>query len=270
MDVSSTPPYLRDVNTVFQDYALFPHMSVLQNVAYGLRVKGVAIRERDERAAEALAARPARRLRAAQAGAAVRRPAPARRARARHRQLAPRPAARRAARRARPEAARADAGRAEGDPAGPRHHLPLRHARPGRGADDERPDRRLQRGPDRAGRHARGDLRASRSPSSSPASSASRTCSSATAGASPIRPEKIEMVAGDDGARRDRDGQGRHLRRRVHALHRRSRPGGTADSHAPEPRDHLRAGARGERPARSPRVAARAHVHDRGRRESHE
>ncbi len=54
MDVSSTPPYLRDVNTVFQDYALFPHMSVLQNVAYGLRVKGVRNPQRDERAAEAL------------------------------------------------------------------------------------------------------------------------------------------------------------------------------------------------------------------------
>ena len=53
-DVSSTPPYLRDVNTVFQDYALFPHMSVLQNVAYGLRVKGVKNPDRDERAAEAL------------------------------------------------------------------------------------------------------------------------------------------------------------------------------------------------------------------------
>ena len=54
VDVSSTPPYLRDVNTVFQDYALFPHMSVLQNVAYGLRVKGVRNPQRDERAAEAL------------------------------------------------------------------------------------------------------------------------------------------------------------------------------------------------------------------------
>jgi putative spermidine/putrescine transport system ATP-binding protein len=42
------------VNTVFQDYALFPHMSVADNVAYGLRVKGVAKRERAERSAEAL------------------------------------------------------------------------------------------------------------------------------------------------------------------------------------------------------------------------
>jgi putative spermidine/putrescine transport system ATP-binding protein len=54
VDVSSTPPYLRDVNTVFQDYALFPHMNVLQNVAYGLKVKGVKKPERAQRAEDAL------------------------------------------------------------------------------------------------------------------------------------------------------------------------------------------------------------------------
>src|SRR3954452_6532453 len=48
------PPFRRDVNTVFQDYALFPHMSVAQNVEYGLRVKGVGKRERAQRAGEAL------------------------------------------------------------------------------------------------------------------------------------------------------------------------------------------------------------------------
>jgi putative spermidine/putrescine transport system ATP-binding protein len=53
-DVSGDPPYARDVNTVFQDYALFPHMSVAENVAYGLKVKGVARRERAERVDEAL------------------------------------------------------------------------------------------------------------------------------------------------------------------------------------------------------------------------
>src|SRR2546421_6595280 len=44
--VTGRPPYLRDVNTVFQDYALFPHMTVAENVGYGLRVRGVARRER--------------------------------------------------------------------------------------------------------------------------------------------------------------------------------------------------------------------------------
>src|SRR5262245_49583256 len=49
------PPYRRNVNTVFQDYALFPHMNVAANVAYGLMVKGVEKRERWTRALEALA-----------------------------------------------------------------------------------------------------------------------------------------------------------------------------------------------------------------------
>jgi putative spermidine/putrescine transport system ATP-binding protein len=53
-DVTARPPYARDVNTVFQDYALFPHMTVLQNVEYGLRVKGVKRAERKRRAEEAL------------------------------------------------------------------------------------------------------------------------------------------------------------------------------------------------------------------------
>ena len=53
-DVAQRPPYERDVNTVFQDYALFPHMSVVDNVAYGLAVKGVGKAERRTRAREAL------------------------------------------------------------------------------------------------------------------------------------------------------------------------------------------------------------------------
>ena len=54
-DVTGLPPYERDVNTVFQDYALFPHMTVGENVAYGLRVRGVGKAERARRADEALA-----------------------------------------------------------------------------------------------------------------------------------------------------------------------------------------------------------------------
>lgn len=53
-DVSKLPPFDREVNTVFQDYALFPHMSVQQNVEYGLRVRGVGASERKKLAGEAL------------------------------------------------------------------------------------------------------------------------------------------------------------------------------------------------------------------------
>jgi putative spermidine/putrescine transport system ATP-binding protein len=53
-DVTSLAPYDRDVNTVFQDYALFPHMTVQQNVEYGLRVKGVDKIDRRRRAGEML------------------------------------------------------------------------------------------------------------------------------------------------------------------------------------------------------------------------
>ncbi|MDQ6526136.1 ABC transporter ATP-binding protein [Nocardioides sp. LHD-245] len=53
-DVTRSAPFERDVHTVFQDYALFPHMSVLDNVAYGLRVRGLKKAERRDRAQQAL------------------------------------------------------------------------------------------------------------------------------------------------------------------------------------------------------------------------
>src|SRR6185312_9355080 len=53
-DVAGQPPHLRQVNTVFQSYALFPHMNVFENVAFGLRCKGVANDEVQQRVAEAL------------------------------------------------------------------------------------------------------------------------------------------------------------------------------------------------------------------------
>ena len=55
VDVSATPPHLRNVNTVFQDYALFPHMNVRDNVAYGLMVKGMPRARRYAKADEMLA-----------------------------------------------------------------------------------------------------------------------------------------------------------------------------------------------------------------------
>jgi spermidine/putrescine ABC transporter ATP-binding subunit len=53
-DAVGVPPYRRDVNMVFQQYALFPHMSVIDNVAYGLKQRGLSKAERRRRAGEAL------------------------------------------------------------------------------------------------------------------------------------------------------------------------------------------------------------------------
>jgi putative spermidine/putrescine transport system ATP-binding protein len=55
VDVAGAPPYRRDVNTVFQDYALFPHMNVAGNVGYGLMVRGAPMAERRQRVDEMLA-----------------------------------------------------------------------------------------------------------------------------------------------------------------------------------------------------------------------
>jgi putative spermidine/putrescine transport system ATP-binding protein len=53
-NVSARPPFARNVNTVFQDYALFPHLTVADNIAYGLRIRKVPKAERDSRTSEAL------------------------------------------------------------------------------------------------------------------------------------------------------------------------------------------------------------------------
>ena len=97
-DVTWLPPYKRNVNTVFQNYALFPHLTIFENVAFGLRRKGVkdgevkAARERDAQARRAAG------LRCAQADPDLRRPGPAGRAGAGAHQQAGRAPARRAAR----------------------------------------------------------------------------------------------------------------------------------------------------------------------------
>src|ERR671925_2307458 len=53
-DVAPLPPYRRDVNTVFQSYALFPHLTVLDNVAYGLKQRGLRKQARENKARDAL------------------------------------------------------------------------------------------------------------------------------------------------------------------------------------------------------------------------
>lgn len=53
-DVTSLPAHKRPVNTVFQDYALFPHMTIAENVAYGLKVRGAGAAERKDAVATAL------------------------------------------------------------------------------------------------------------------------------------------------------------------------------------------------------------------------
>ena len=131
VDVTDIPPFERNVNTVFQDYALFPHMNVADNVAYGLRVRGVAAAERRKRALEMLdlvqlesfADRRSTQLsggqkqRVALARALINQPKVL---------LLDEPLGR-----ARPEASRGDADRAQEPAAAPGDHLRVRHARPG-------------------------------------------------------------------------------------------------------------------------------------------
>ena len=177
--VEKVPPYERDVNMVFQSYALFEHLDIDDNVAFGLRRKKVAKDEIRERVAAALELVNLVAARQRPHQRALGRPEAAGRARARAGQPAEGPAARRAARRPRPEAAPPDAGRAQADPARGRDHLRLRHPRPGGGAGDVGPDRRDDRRPRRPVRRRRRRSTSIPASSSSPASSASRTCSRA-------------------------------------------------------------------------------------------
>ena len=140
-DVVGVPPNKRHVNMCFQNYALFPHMDVQQNIEYGLKLKKVGKDDRARKVEEMLVDRPARGVRAPSAGAALGRPAAAGRARAGARERARRVAARRAARRTGRQAPQADAAGAQADPARAEDHVRLRHPRPGRSAVDVRPDR---------------------------------------------------------------------------------------------------------------------------------
>ncbi len=112
-----TPPHKRPVNTVFQTYALFPFMTVWDNVAFGLRYQKVGKAETDARVGEALELVQMRTMRQRRPGPAVRRPAAAGRAGPRAGAQPARAAARRAARRARRQAAQGPAARARAAPA---------------------------------------------------------------------------------------------------------------------------------------------------------
>ena len=96
--IAGVPPYKRNVNTVFQHYALFPHMDVARNVGYGLRQKKVGKADEARRVSEALAMVRLVGLRAAADLGDVGRPAAARRARPRPGQPSDRAPPRRAAR----------------------------------------------------------------------------------------------------------------------------------------------------------------------------
>ena len=164
----------RDVAMVFQNYALYPHMTVFDNIAFGLRARRVA-REGDQAAGRAdqpgaRARRPAR----AQAAAVVGWATPARCDGPRDRPRAEGVPDGRAALEPGCPPARADARRGRPDPARARRDDDLRHPRPGRGDDDGRPRGRDPRRRPPADRRAAGGLRPARRTCSSRASSAAR------------------------------------------------------------------------------------------------
>ena len=263
-DATRQPPFRRDVNTVFQDYALFPHM----NVAAERRVRAAGQARAAGRtgAAGPRGARTVRleRLGAAPAGAAVRRPAPTRRAGPRPGQPPARAAARRTARRARSQTARADAGRTQGDPARGRHHLRLRHPRPGRGAHPVRPAGRDARR-DASNRSAPRPRSTSRRRRGSSPSSSARPTSSAVRGARGPRPGRdVRGPSGEDPHRRPAarttcaadDARSAKSSTPDRDARRRRRPRGRADCRSTVPNDR-----RSTCPGSS--VATRARVLDR-------
>ena len=159
-DITGLRPYKRPVNTVFQNYALFPHLDIFENVAFGLRRRGV--KDFKPKVDEMLDLVELGGVRQAQAEPAVRWPAATSRTGPGADQPPAGAAAGRAARCARPQAAPADAAGAEADPDRGRHHVRARHPRPGGGHDDGRHHRGDERRRDRADGYADRALRPAR------------------------------------------------------------------------------------------------------------
>ena len=166
-DVTDLQPRDRDIAMVFQSYALYPHMTVRQNLGYGLKVRRRRQgRDRDARRAGRTAAAARRAARPA-AGGALGRPAAARRHGSRDRPRAAGVPDGRAAVEPRREAPGRDARRAREPPCARRRDDRLRHARPGRGDDAGRPRRGDASRADPAGRLAEGRSTGTRRTSSS-------------------------------------------------------------------------------------------------------
>ena len=172
--VNDVPPKNRDIAMVFQNYALYPHMTVYKNMAFALKLRKIPKAEIDRRVREAakilgIAELLDRKPKALSGGQRQR--VAVGRAIVRAAQGVP---VRRAAVQPRRQAPRGDAGRAQTPPPAAGHDDDLRHARPGRGHDPRRPDRGDEGRPHPAGGSAAGGLQRPAEPFRGRASSARR------------------------------------------------------------------------------------------------
>ena len=152
------PTERRPIGVVFQDYLLFPHMTALENVAFGLRSRGTARASARARAHDLLEQVGLADIAGGQAQGALGRPGAAGGAGASARHRSAPPAARRAALGHGRRSPRRAAARPLPAPRRLSRHLPRHHSRPYRGHDARRQARRARGGQGRPGGHARGTL----------------------------------------------------------------------------------------------------------------